>query len=95
MHKQVLFAHARVRAVLLPAVRSGRLAIDVQRIWAGPIPLPSYFHNGFADALAAVVNRELDEAGARLMRIEIETGTARAVAALQPPDAPSTRPSAT
>lgn len=83
-HKQVLFAVARVRAVLIPVVRNGRLNLDIQQMWAGPIPLPSYFHNGFADSLAAVVNRELDLAGARLVRIEMETGMARAVAALRP-----------
>ncbi|HCU36103.1 MAG TPA: hypothetical protein DGT21_11855 [Armatimonadetes bacterium] len=85
-HKQVLFASARVRAVLIPVVKNGRLTLEIQQMWAGPIPLPSYFHNGFADSLAAVVNHELDLAGARLVRIEVETGTARAVAALRPPD---------
>lgn len=94
-HKQVLFAAARVRAVLIPVVKSGRLTLEIQRMWAGPIPLPSYFHNGFADSLAAAVNRELDLAGARLVRIEVDAGTARAVAALRPPDDPSTRPSTT
>lgn len=87
-HKQVLFAAARVRAVLIPVVKSGRLTLQIRRMWAGPLPLPSYFHNGFADSLAAVVNRELDLAGARLVRIEMETGTARAVAALRPPEEP-------
>jgi hypothetical protein len=84
--KQVLFANARLRAVLTPLVRHGRLKLEIQQMWAGPLPVPSAFHNGFADSLAALVNDELDATGARLMRIEIDSGTVRAIASLHPPD---------
>lgn len=81
---RVIFVPTRVRVGMRPQVVRGRLRLRVERIHAGPLPLPSSFHRGTADTIARVVNEILDRNEVQLLAVEAVRGLIRVTAQAGP-----------
>lgn len=81
---RVLFVPTRVRVSMRPQVVRGRLHLRVDRIHAGPLPLPSSFHHGTAETIAGVINEILDRNEVQLLAVEASRGLIRVTAQAGP-----------
>ncbi len=86
--KSLLFIATRVRVGLAPEAVRGRLHLKVVRVSAGPIPLPSDFHMGVADAIEESVNAILERNEMQLIAVAVEGDALRVSAKAMPPAPP-------
>jgi len=86
--KDLLFISTRVRVGLAPQVVRGRLRLRVARIHAGPIPLPSGFHLGVAEAIEGFVNAILERNEMELECVTVARAVVRVTAKTVPQPTP-------
>jgi uncharacterized protein YpmS len=81
---KMLFVPTRVRVKLLPVVVCGRLRLTVQRVRAGPVPLPGRFLHGVAEAIVRPINDILERNEVQLESLVSVKGLLRLTAQASP-----------
>jgi hypothetical protein len=81
---KVLFVSTRVSVEMTPRVVGGRLHLEVRRVRASGIPLPTFLQHGVAGTIEGVINKTLDGNGLRLLAVAAMPGLVRLTAQAEP-----------